>query len=215
MWVKICGIHDVETARAVADLRPDAIGLNFFPQSPRFVDVRMAERICRALPVDIEPIGLFVNHNVDDILSICQHCRITTVQLHGDEPIEQLGRLVEQGLSVIRALRVDAAGVPAIPETIAAHSAVPLRAILVDAKTPGQFGGTGQTAPWKPLAAVWQCDWPSLILAGGLTPSNVAQAIHSVGPWGVDTASGVESSPGIKDIPRTREFIEAARHPHQ
>jgi phosphoribosylanthranilate isomerase len=211
MWVKICGIRDVETARAVADLRPDAIGLNFFPQSPRFVDVRMAERICRALPVDVEPIGVFVNHDADDVLSICQHCRITTVQLHGDEGPDVAVRLAEQGLDVIRALRVDEVGIGELPELIAAHSSASLRGVLVDARAPGQFGGTGQTAPWAPLAAIWKCEWPALILAGGLTPANIALAVASVNPWGVDTASGVESSPGVKNLSLVRDFIAAAR----
>jgi phosphoribosylanthranilate isomerase len=211
MWVKICGIRDVETARAVADLRPDAIGLNFFPQSPRYVDVRMAERICRALPVDVEPIAVFVNHDADDIQSICKHCRITTVQLHGDETPDDAVRIAEQGLEVIRALRVDAAAIAQLPQAIADHNAASLRGVLVDSRTAGQYGGTGVTAPWDPLAAAWKGDWPPLILAGGLTPANVAQAIRAVGPWGVDTASGVESSPGIKDLSLVQDFITAAR----
>jgi phosphoribosylanthranilate isomerase len=211
MWVKICGIRDVETARTVADLRPDAIGLNFFPQSPRLVDVRMAERICRALPVEVEPIGVFVNHDADDVLSICQHCRITTVQLHGDESPQAAVHLAEQGLDVIRAVRVDEAAIQQLPGTIAAHSAASLRGVLVDSRASGQFGGTGITAPWEPLAAAWKCEWPSLILAGGLTPANVALAVASVRPWGVDTASGVESSPGVKDLALVKDFITAAR----
>lgn len=212
MWVKICGIRDVETARAISDLRPDAIGLNFYSQSPRSVDVRMAERIARALPVDVEPIGVFVNHDPEEIATICRHVRISTVQLHGDESPEVATALQQQGFQVIRALRIDAANVDTLPATMEAHSGS-LRAVLVDARTSGQYGGTGHTAPWTLLAAHWRPDWPPLILAGGLTPENVGEAIGRLHPWGVDTASGVESSVGMKDPALAKQFIASARNP--
>jgi phosphoribosylanthranilate isomerase len=171
----------------------------------------MAERICRSLPLEVEPIGLFVNHPVDEILGVVGNCRIRTVQLHGDETPEIAARLVDAGLEVIRALRVDEQNVAAIGEMLAPYSSMPLRSVLVDARVAGAYGGTGHTAPWKELAAAWNCEWPPLLLAGGLTPSNVAEAIRVVGPWGVDTAGGVESSPGIKDLALVRSFVERAR----
>ncbi|MBX3440842.1 MAG: phosphoribosylanthranilate isomerase [Planctomyces sp.] len=211
MWVKICGIGDVDMARRVAELRPDAIGLNFYPNSPRFVDPRMAERICRALPVDVEPVGVFVNEPAEDIARIAAHCGIRTVQLHGDEPPEDAARLGDAGLDVIRAWRVDAEALPRLADEIAAHRPLRLKAILVDARVAGQYGGSGQVAPWRELATVWEKDWPPLILAGGLTPRNVAEAVSATRPWGVDTASGVESSPGVKDLDQVRAFLAAAR----
>ncbi|HVJ87933.1 MAG TPA: phosphoribosylanthranilate isomerase [Caulifigura sp.] len=214
MFVKICGIRDVDTACSVADCRPDAIGLNFYRQSARWLDVRMAERICRSLPAEVEPIGVFVNHPLEEILEITRNCRVATVQLHGDEPVELASRLVDAGLEVIRALRIDDANVGRLAEFVAEYRSVPLRALLVDARMAGAYGGTGRTAPWEPLTTAWQCDWPPLLLAGGLTPDNVAAAIAASGCWGVDTAGGVESGPAIKDPARVRAFISAARDGH-
>jgi phosphoribosylanthranilate isomerase len=211
MFVKICGVRDVDSARTVADLRPDAIGLNFYPQSPRWLDVRMAERICRALPGDVEPIGVFVNHPVDDILEIARHCRIRTIQLHGDEAADIARSLIDSGLDVIRAFRIDGTNVGRLPDMLAEYRDVPLRAALVDARVAGAYGGSGQTAPWEELHSRWQCEWPPLILAGGLRPENVAEAIRVVRPWGVDTAGGVECSTAVKDPIKVRAFIEAAR----
>lgn len=211
MWVKICGLHDVDSARSIADLGPDAIGLNFHPQSPRFVDVRMAERIVRAIPSEVEPIALFVNRDPDDMLEIAVQLRISTIQLHGDEPPAVAASLAQSGLQVIRAVRVDESTIPALAATVQDHKDIPLRAVLVDARVAGQFGGSGRTAPWKLIADAWRPDWPPLILAGGLNPENVADAIAVTHPWGVDTASGVESSPGLKDVALARRFINAAR----
>jgi phosphoribosylanthranilate isomerase len=211
MWVKICGVRDVVTARDVADLGPDAIGLNFHPESPRYVDFRTAERIVRALPVNVEPIGVFVNREPDDILEIALPLRMTTVQLHGDEPVEVAAGLIRSGLQVIRAIRIDEANADSLPETVAAYAGMPLRAVLVDARVSGVYGGTGRPAPWELIARVLQPSWPPLILAGGLTPDNVAAAIEVTHAWGVDTASGVETSPGVKDLELTRKFIAAAR----
>jgi phosphoribosylanthranilate isomerase len=211
MFIKICGIRDVETARAVADCGPDAIGLNFFRQSARWLDVRMAERICRALPPDVEPVGVFVNHPVDEILETARNCQIRTAQLHGDEPPQVASQLVDAGLEVIRALRVDEQNVSQLVAMVAAYQSVPLRALLVDAKVAGMYGGSGQTAPWQAIAAAWRRDWPPLILAGGLTPANIGEAIAAAHPWGVDTAGGVESSTAIKDPAKVRAFIDAAR----
>jgi phosphoribosylanthranilate isomerase len=211
MFVKICGIRDVDTARAVADCGPDAIGLNFYQKSSRWLDVRMAERICRSLPSNVEPIGVFVNHSVEEILEVTKNCRIATVQLHGDESPEIASRLIEAGLDVIRALRIDEQNAAQLPDLIAEYRDIPLRAVLVDARVDGAYGGSGRTAPWQAIAAAWKCEWPPLILAGGLTPANIGEAISTARPWGVDTAGGVETSPAIKDPAKVREFIRGAR----
>jgi len=211
MFVKICGIRDVATARAVAECGPDAIGLNFYRKSSRWLDLPMAERICRALPPEVEPIGVFVNHAVAEILDIASHCRIGTVQLHGDEAPDIAEKLIRSGREVIRALRIDEANAERLPEYVAAYRDIRLRAFLVDARVEGAYGGSGRTAPWGAIAKAWSCDWPPLILAGGLTPVNIAEAVREAHPWGVDTAGGVESSPAIKDPIKVRAFIENAR----
>jgi phosphoribosylanthranilate isomerase len=215
MWVKICGVRDVDSARAVSDLRPDAIGLNFHPASPRCVDIRMAERIVRSLPTEVEPVGVFVNRTAAEIMEIAAQLRLFTVQLHGDESPSVAEELTRSGLKVIRAMRVDEATADWLPVAVGDFRSISLKGVLIDARVAGQYGGSGQSAPWDRIAAHWKPEWPSLILAGGLTPANVASAIAATRPWGVDTASGVESSPGIKDIPLVRRFIESARSASQ
>jgi phosphoribosylanthranilate isomerase len=212
IWTKICGIRDVETALAVAACGPQAIGLNFYERSPRVVSPQVAKEIVSRLPSDVEPVGVFVNHSVDDITSLCRSCGLETIQLHGDEPPEVVAAL--SAFRVIRAFRVGKAGLEEVahyPEECRRLNA-PLWACLIDARVEGVYGGTGQVAPWDLLRREYNsCDWPPLILAGGLRPENVALAIRTVQPWGVDVAGGVESTLACKDIALVRKFVEAAR----
>jgi phosphoribosylanthranilate isomerase len=212
IWIKICGLRDVETARAVADLRPDAVGLNFYVDSPRAVSIEAAQEIVGVLPASLTPVGVFVNHAPADVLSICERVGLSTVQLHGDESIGMIAQL--DGLQIIRAVRVGEETLDKVAEQIERIEAtgVKLAACLVDAHVPGAYGGTGRRPPWDVLAAGWDREhWPPLVLAGGLHPANVADGIRTVRPWGVDVASGVESSPGVKDLERVGRFIAAAR----
>lgn len=217
MWIKICGINDVETATQIADLNPNAIGLNFFAKSPRSVNAETAARISETLPGEIERIGLFVNHSVQDVLDACRQCSLGTAQLHGDETPEFLAELqsANPDLKLLRAFRVDArSGCSEIEEFLARceELGVSLDGCLVDSRVAGEYGGTGHTAPWDLLAGQYDSRrWPRLILAGGLTPDNVADAIRIVSPAGVDVASGVESSRGVKDLDLVASFVEAAR----
>ena len=217
MWIKICGIKDAETATQIADLNPDAIGLNFFAKSPRSVDAETAARISEALPVSIERIGLFVNHSVQEVLDTCKQCSLGTAQLHGDEMPEFLGELqsANPDLKLLRAFRVDAQfGCSEIEGFLARCEGlgVSLAGCLVESRVAGEDGGTGHTAPWDLLAGRYDSRrWPRLILAGGLTPNNVADAIRIVSPTGVDVASGVESSRGVKDLNLVDSFIKAVR----
>lgn len=213
MWIKICGIRDVDTARAVAELRPDAIGLNFFQRSSRSVSVEVAAEIVRSLPAGIEPIGLFVDHNLATIRSICDAVGLDSIQLHGDEPPEFIAQLAPR--QVLRAFRIGDEGLAGMATYLAECgrlNAFP-RACLLDARVDGSYGGTGHTAPWDLIVRDYQPGWPPLVLAGGLHPGNLAAAIATVQPWGVDVASGVESAPGIKSLPLVQQFIELARRP--
>jgi phosphoribosylanthranilate isomerase len=216
MWIKICGIRDVETAERVASLRPDAIGLNFYERSPRCVTRAMARDMTRALPKTVSAVGVFVNHAARDVAETLAACGLTMAQFHGDESPAFLAELqtLLPDTPLIRAWRMgtDLADLEAYLvecETLG----VRLAGCLLDAKVAGSYGGTGQTPSWDVLRTSYRRKtWPPLILAGGLTAENVAAAIQSVRPWGVDVASGVESSPGVKDLDRVAAFMTAARN---
>jgi phosphoribosylanthranilate isomerase len=212
MWIKICGIRDVETALAVAACKPDAIGLNFYAGSPRVVTPTTAAEIVARLPAGIEPVGVFVNHSVEQIRDLSRETGLKVVQLHGDEPPETIAALAP--LRVIRVFHFGAAGLADAARYLdhcRQLGALPW-ACLVDSQVGDAYGGTGQTAPWDRLRAEYnRTDWPPLILAGGLRPENVAAAIEAVHPWGVDVASGVESTIACKDPARVRQFVEQCR----
>jgi phosphoribosylanthranilate isomerase len=211
IWTKICGIRDVETALAVAACGPQGIGLNFYDQSPRVVSSDVAKAIVSQLPPAVEPVGVFVNHSVEEITAICRMCRLKTVQLHGDEPPETVAAL--SSFRVIRAFRVGAGGLGEVAHDLdqCRRLGVLPWACLIDARVEGAYGGTGMVAPWELLRREYDFhDWPPLILAGGLHPQNVAEAIRVVQPWGVDVAGGVESTLACKDIPLVRKFVEEA-----
>jgi phosphoribosylanthranilate isomerase len=212
MWIKICGIRDRATAEGVARIAPDAIGLNFSSRSPRHVTPESAAEIVRGLPPSIEPVGVFVNHTRPEVIDLCRLCRLATIQLHGDESPEFVASLPQ--FRIIRAYRIGEEGLDGVAADLERCAALGVRpaACLIDARVPGAYGGTGQAAPWDLLADGWRKDrWPPLVLAGGLTPENVAAAIAGTHPWGVDVASGVESTPGEKDLARVARFVQAAR----
>ncbi|MFO1095792.1 MAG: phosphoribosylanthranilate isomerase, partial [Planctomycetaceae bacterium] len=207
MWIKICGITDAATIAPLAALRPDAVGFNFYRGSKRCITVERAAEAARLLPDGIVPVGVFVNHSHDEIRSICAATRITTVQLHGDETPEFAAALKD--FQVIRVFRLGAdrlAPVAADLRTCRQFRLEP-RACLVEPAVAGHYGGSGKTAPWDVIATEWnRLDWPPLLLAGGLTPDNVGEAVARVRPWGVDVASGVETAPGVKDLAKIERF---------
>jgi len=220
MWIKICGVRDIATASQLAQLGVNAVGLNFFPKSPRAVTVPAAARIVRALPPAVTGVGLFVNEPVDRVVDTCRCCGFSMIQLHGDEPPAALAELTARlpDVQVLRAFRFGETGLEPLAEYL--DECVRLRArpfaCLIDAYARGTYGGTGRTVPWMRVAAEYRHDaWPPLILAGGLTPENVREAIEAVRPWGVDTASGVESAPGKKDLDRVAAFVTEARRAFQ
>ena len=216
MWVKVCGIRDELAAQQVAATRPDAIGLNFFARSVRFVDRPVARRIVAALPTGIERVGVFVNSAAEEIAAIVHEVGLTAIQLHGDETPTRIREIQRQlpSLPLIRAWRVGAEGLDGLSEHWAGcrQLGVQWYACLIDARVEGEYGGTGAVAPWQLLAEEWEArKLPRLILAGGLTPANVVAGIVAARPWGVDVASGVESAPGVKDVALVTSFVDAAR----
>jgi phosphoribosylanthranilate isomerase len=212
--VKICGVTSVDDALVAVEAGADAIGLNFFSGSRRCIGAAEARRITDAVSRQVECVGVFVNAPAEAIRETCTQAALQIVQLHGDEPPAFLQEL-DFGLRIIRARRLGENGMQAIGADVMecrnAAGVVP-DAVLVDATAPGEFGGTGRTADWERIAGYrrWLGELP-LILAGGLTPHNVDQAIRIVEPHAVDVASGVESSPGKKDPVKMRDFIAAAK----
>jgi len=215
--VKVCGLIEAANALACAEAGADWIGLNFHPASPRSIPVRLGAEIARALQLQgrAEPVALFVNRPVAEVIATVRDLgAVSTIQLHGDESPEDLIRLQELAptLRIIRAFRLsDSASIDRMLAYLdrADQLGCPPHAILVDAHVPGQMGGTGHAIAFDLLAHL-----PShhrMILAGGLTPENVADRVALVRPWMVDVASGVESSPGRKDREKVIEFIAAVR----
>ncbi len=209
--IKICGITSVDDARMAADAGADAVGLNFYNGSPRYLSDAAAETVAAAVPAGVARVGVFVNPDVDNVRQLFERLRLDYVQLHGDETLKVLANLAD--LPVIRAFRVarDLASIVEFLSRCREARCLP-RGVLMDANVPGKYGGSGMVADWETAAsyALNEAN-PPLILAGGLTPANVAAAIGAVRPMAVDVASGVERSAGPKDERLVREFVTAAR----
>lgn len=211
MWVKICGWNDPAILKeSLTHGVPDAIGLNFYAKSPRLVRTPAAVQMRRLLPSTVDLVGVFVNHTPTQIRSAVIDVGLTHIQLHGNEPPAFLQHFSD--LKIIRVYRLSSPSLDPIKQDLAAMAHLKVRpwACLVDAWDSKEYGGTGKVAPWTALTE-WKAEWPRLILAGGLTPGNVAEAIRTVRPYGVDTASGVESAPGRKSPELVGQFLSAAR----
>lgn len=208
MKVKICGITNLDDALAALEAGADLLGFNFYPSSPRHIFPQVCARLVADLGSyrsQVTLVGVFVDLAADQVLRILNECDLDLAQLAGDETPESLRRL---GGRAFKAIRPQTQA-----EMVELIDRYPARAkppsYLIDAYRPGKFGGTGELANWS-LAASLSLHAP-VLLAGGLTPENVAHAIRQVRPWGVDVASGVENTPGRKDIQKIKAFIEAAR----
>lgn len=203
--VKVCGLTRPEDARLAVEQGAWAIGMVFHPDSPRHVDVERAAEIATAFRRRCQVVGVFVNSPLDDILRILGSVPLTMIQLHGDEGpsyCAEAGR--RSGLGVIKAVRARDV------QAVRALSAYKTAFHMIDAYVPGSFGGTGERFDWE-LAVARPADTP-LILSGGLTAENVAEALAVTRPYAVDVSSGVESSPGVKDSYRLQAFFEAVQN---
>ena len=202
--VKICGVTGPRDAEEAALCGADAVGINFHRGSKRCVDAGRAKEIVDALRGKAIPVAVFVDADAREIRRVCEAAGIGTVQLHGEEPAVLAAALDYRR---IRAIRIGARA------DVGGYREYPCEAFLLDAFVPGVPGGTGKTLAWNrlPVAAGGTLHGRPWILAGGLTPENVERAIVEAGPAGVDTASGVESAPGLKDRGKMRAFVENAR----
>lgn len=216
LWVKICGLRDAESAEVAVSAGANALGFNFYAKSPRSVTAETAAEIIDSLPGHVMPIGLFVNHSPVEIEEIMETTGLSTLQLHGDESPEFLAELSEDhpNWKIIWARRVKEDEISDVEDELRECESlgVKLFACLLDPKIDGAYGGTGETLSWNMVARHFdQSVNPPLILAGGLTPDNVADAVRSVQPWGVDVASGVEIERAVKDAELIQEFLTNAR----
>jgi phosphoribosylanthranilate isomerase len=202
--VKLCGITSLDDAKLCADAGAWAIGTIFAEESPRRCDVGVAAEIAAAMRRRVEVVGVFRNAPLDEVVELADLCSLTMLQLHGDEgPTFCAEAAHRTGLKVIKAARVrDKASVQALR---AFRVAVDFH--LLDAYVEGVPGGTGETFPWE--LAKTRGAGPPLVLSGGLNPDNVAEAIAGVRPFAVDSASGTEASPGVKDPARVAAFMRA------
>jgi phosphoribosylanthranilate isomerase len=205
--VKFCGITSVEDRDSAIIAGADAIGLVFFKDSLRFVTLEKAEIIAKDTPPFISIVGIFVNEDLDFIEECVERCNLNVVQLHGDEDVKyclKFKSMMFKGVKLIKAIRIkDREGLAAIEDC-------PADAILLDAYTKGAYGGTGQGFDHS-LAIIAKEYGRNIIISGGLNPDNVYKIIKEVKPYGVDVSSGIESSPGKKNVELMERFIEEVR----
>ncbi|HET9086305.1 MAG TPA: phosphoribosylanthranilate isomerase [Acidobacteriaceae bacterium] len=218
MWIKICGITSIQDGRTAVTAGADAIGF-VFAESPRRITPEAARQIAESLPPEVEKIGVFVNTPLDVVLHTVEHAHLTGVQLHGEDSAATASFLREEGEKIVREFRVvrvlhyagnaDRFGLQMRNMMDADRAAT----VLVDTGLAGRSGGTGIPFDWDAAEASFRCAAGKLhlIAAGGLTAENVARAIATLQPWGVDVSSGVESAPGRKHPERVEAFVQAAR----
>lgn len=199
--VKMCGMMRADDTAAAVAVGADALGFVFWPKSPRVMTAAAVRAIARDVPAFIPRVGVFVNVTPDDVGEIVDEAELTAAQLHGTEAVEAF-----EALGVPRLKAVTLSSRASVEEAAALPPHV---LVLVDAIDTVRLGGTGTVADWS-LAASLAARRP-IVLAGGLNAENVGDAIASVKPWGVDVSSGIERSPGVKDVARMRAFVAAVR----
>ncbi len=212
-WIKICGTTNLEDALLAVEAGADALGFVFYEKSPRYVTPELAREIVRELPKEVEAVGVFVNKYEDDILDTASRVGLTAVQMHGDNEDPHVADLVVEkrpGLSVFAAIsmsneRPEGSAMMYDPDSV--------RAFLLDSARAEKRGGTGEVFDWSGAKRSVEVikTLGDIVVAGGLTPGNVAQAMGVLRPWGVDVVSGVERAAGKKDPAKVRAFVAAVR----
>jgi len=199
--IKICGIKTARDALAAMEAGADLIGFNFYPKSPRYIDPGICRDIMAVMRKygHITYVGVFVNASVSEVRATMETCAFSLAQLHGNETAEMLESLNGKAFKAFRG----------IPSNLNGYLRDDAPVLLIDASVKGAYGGTGVTADWN-SAAELASRYP-ILLAGGLTPENVTEAVQRVQPWGVDVASGVESTPGVKDMGKMKAFVQAVK----
>ena len=215
-WVKICGMTNLEDALVAVDAGADAVGFVFYEKSPRCVSVETAREIVEKLPGNVEKVGVFVNEPPDRVSDIASEAGLSAVQFHGDEYQKpEMYALDQDSFLCIPAEWVAFTGRKR-GKAIGAFMALPtkLRAVMLDSGTSERRGGTGKPFDWRQLRVyveLMKKGEQKVVVAGGLRPDNVREAIETLRPWGVDVVSGVEERPGKKDPEKVRAFVRAVR----
>ena len=211
--IKICGVTNADDARAAVQAGADALGFNFHRLSKRFIELEEMRQITHVVPSGVTKVGVFVNHSTREIQDAAEVLQPAYIQLHGDEPAEFLADL-PSSIKIVRAYRCEANGLAPLASYLErCHSCGRMPdAVLLDSDTAGAFGGTGRAADWSLIARQrTMLGDASIVLAGGLSPANVASAIATVRPDAVDVASGVERQPRLKDRELMKQFVVTAR----
>jgi len=199
--VKICGITTVEDALLSAEFGADALGFNFYEKSPRYITPEKAREIIEQLPIEVLKVGVFVNKNLNEIIKIAATAKLDAIQLHGEETPEFARELkAKSNLEIIKAFRVS----PKFkPEDVLQYK---IDAVLLDAYSVNEHGGTGETFDWEIARKVREI-FPKMYLAGGLSAENISEAILAVKPFAVDVCSSIEKAKGIKNYTKVKNFI--------
>ncbi len=199
--VKICGITNYEDASAATDMGADMLGFNFYPESPRFVQLEKAVEIINKLPAFIDIAGVFVNSRPGQIREVISKCQLDWVQLHGDESPKFCRSFLSLNVKTMKALRVkDESDIERAEDYFT-------DAILLDAFSPEKYGGTGISFDWNIMGHIDK----RVFLAGGINPDNAAEAVE-LGVYGIDICSGIEAEPGKKDHEKMKKLFENIRH---
>jgi phosphoribosylanthranilate isomerase len=198
-WIKICGITNIEDGLKAASLGADSLGFIFAP-SQRRVDPDVAKKIILALHKTLLKVGVFVNEDPEEVLRVAEYCSLNGLQFHGEEQPDYCQKF---SLPVIKTIRIK--NLESLKDMEKYHDV----SILLETYSPVQAGGTGNTFPWE--IALKAKEEKNFVLSGGLNPLNVGEAIKKVRPWGVDVCSGVEVSPGKKDLLKMVEFVRGVK----
>ena len=203
--VKICGITNLEDAMLSAEFGADALGFNFYENSPRYILPKVAREITRELPENVLKVGVFVNEDLEKIIEIARTANLDAIQLHGEETPKFAKDLkTKTGLEIIKAFRVSE---DFNPEDVLQYE---VDAILLDAYSPREHGGTGEIFDWEIAKKVKEI-FPKMYLAGGLTNENIMEAKGLVRPYAIDACSGVETRKGIKNVEKLEIFVASVK----
>jgi len=207
VFIKICGICSRSDLEQICALGPDAIGFVFWPKSRRYVRPEQAAAWLPSIPESIKKVGVFVEPTADEVETVARECQLDVVQIHQTSNDWKIDRPLFQGLEIWLSPKMEQGVTSAVLQSVSPEPAV----LLADAFDPQTIGGTGVVGNWDAALEMKKKLGKPVMLAGGLKPDNVANAIETVQPWGVDISSGVEKEPGVKNIRKVKKFISIVR----